>query len=408
MSAGDDGPSAAALDGLLGRLLRDADQLPASALRDVVDLAGRALGASSARMLVADYSLTSLQELGENGPQGPRQLIEGTMAGRCFATGQIVTVDDPATVWVPLSDCTERLGVLELGHPSWSDEPREAVDAVTRILVLLIVSRRRYTDIVLRSRRSEPLSTAAEIQWSLLPPLTCSTGHFSASGILEPAYSIGGDTFDYAQNADGLEFAIVDAVGHGLPAVSISVVAVNCLRNARREGHGLERAYLDTDAALRSQFTRSAFATGQTGSLDHHTGELTWLNAGHPLPLLVRDGTFIGEIECRPSLPMGLAGSVSEVATTQLQPGDRVLFHTDGVIESRSPDDDVFGVERLADLLVRGTADGTSPAESVRRLAATVLDYTGRSLRDDATLFMLEYHGPAERAPGLAGAGGGT
>lgn len=399
MTAADEA-SAGRIDGLLARLLRDADRLPASALQGVVDLAGRALGATSARMLVADYSLTSLQELGENGPQGPRQLIEGTVAGRCFATGQIVTVDESGTVWIPLTDVTERLGVLELIHPSWSDDRQDVVDAVTRVLVLLIVSRRRYTDIVLRSRRAEPLSIAAEIQWSLLPPLTCATDSFSASGILEPAYSIGGDTFDFAQNADGLEFAIIDAVGHGLPAVSISVVAVNSLRNARREGHGLERAYLDTDAALRSQFTRSAFATGQIGALDHHTGELTWLNAGHPLPLLVRDGTFIGEISCRPSLPMGLAGSVSEVATTPLQPGDRVLFHTDGVIESHSPDGDMFGVERLADLLVRGSADGTSPAESVRRLAATVLDYAGRSLRDDATLFMLEYHGPQDREVG--------
>jgi hypothetical protein len=385
--------------------LHDADRIPASGLCDVVDLVGRALGAERARMLVADYGLTSLQELGENGPTGPRQLIEGTMAGRCFATGEVVTIPDPPTVWIPLVDGSERIGVLELDHPDWPDEGGAGTDAIARVLVLLLVSRRRYTDIVLRSRRALPLSIAAEIQWSLLPPLTCSTEHISASGILEPAYSIGGDSFDYAQNADGLEFAIIDAVGHGLAAVSISVVAVNGLRNARREGHGLERAYLDTDAALRSQFERSAFATAQLGSLDHHTGELQWLNAGHPLPLLVRDGTFIGEVPCRPSLPMGLDGSVTEVASIHLQPGDRVLFYTDGVIESRSPDGDVFGLERLSDLMVRASADGTSPAECVRRLAATVLDYNGRTLRDDATLFMLEYHGPKERDPGV---GGGT
>ena len=350
-------------------------------------------------MLVADYGMTSLQELGENGPQGPRQLIEGTLAGRCFATDQVVLVEDPPTVWLPLAEGSERLGVLELHHPSWSDEDSDVADAIIRTLVLLLISRRRYTDIVLRSRRAQPLSIAAEIQWSLLPPLTCATPHVSASGILEPAYSIGGDSFDYAQNGDGLEFAIIDAVGHGLPAVSISVVAINGLRNARREGHSLERAYRDTDAALRSQFVRSAFATGQFGRLDHHTGELTWMNAGHPLPLLVRDGTFTGELPCRPSLPLGLGGSVSEVATVQLQPGDRVLFHTDGVIESRSPGGEDFGVDRLADLLVRAAADETSPAETVRRLAATVLEYNGRTLRDDATLFMVEFHGPKDRNP---------
>ena len=57
------------------------------------------------------------------------------------------------------------------------------------------------------------------------------------------------------------------------------------------------------------------------------------------------------------------------------------------------PEDPAARLERLADLLVRGAADGTSPAESVRRLVATVVDYNDRRLRDDATLFMLEYHG---------------
>lgn len=387
------------LDERLATLLHQAEACPAGGLRGIVDLAGSALGAESARMLVADYGLTTLQELGENGPQGPRQDIEGTMAGRSFAAEEIVTLADPPTVWIPLAEGSERMGVLELSHLEWSEERAAEAEAIVSVLVLMLTSKRRYTDIVLRSRRAQPLSIAAEIQWSLLPPLTCTSPYVSASGILEPAYSIGGDTFDYAQNATGLEFAMIDAVGHGLPAVNISVVAVNGLRNARREGLSLETAYLQTDAALRQQFSRSAFATGQIGALDHHTGELTWLNAGHPLPLLVRDGTFIGELPCRPSLPMGLGGSVVEVATAHLQPGDRLLFHTDGVIESRSPAGETFGVDRLADLLVRAALDGTSPAESVRRLAATILDYNGRTLRDDATLFMIEYHGSTPFPP---------
>lgn len=386
------------LDDRLVALLGALNAVPAYDLRTVVDMAGAALGATATRMLVADYALTSLRELGDRGPECPFQLVEGTIAGRCFASDEIVVAADPPTVFVPMTDGSERLGVLELAHPSWSDDHAAAAHAIVQVLVLLMVSKRRYTDIVQQTRRAEPLSIAAEMQWALLPPLACSTDHLSASGILEPAYSIGGDTFDYALTPSGLAFAIIDAVGHGLPAVSISAVAVNGLRNARREGHSLEAAYLDTDAALRSQFTRSAYATGQFGSLDHSTGELTWLNAGHPLPLLVRDATFIGEVPCRPSLPMGLGGSVTEVAVTRLQPGDRVLFYTDGVTESQSSGGETFGMDRLADLLVRGAADGTSPAESVRRLVTTVIEYNDSRLRDDATLFMLEYHGNRRRS----------
>jgi serine phosphatase RsbU (regulator of sigma subunit) len=91
---------------------------------------------------------------------------------------------------------------------------------------------------------------------------------------------------------------------------------------------------------------------------------------------------------------MGLGGAVKAIATDSLQRGDRVLFYTDGVVESTSPDGETFGVDRLADLLVRTAADGISPAETVRRLAAAVLAYNRRPLRDDATLLLLEYHGP--------------
>jgi len=351
----------------LTALLESTSLLPASELTAMVDIAGRLLGASSARMLVADYALTSLQELGEDGPTGQRQQVEGTLPGRALVSAQVVVSagDQTATVFVPLAEGSERLGVLELTHPAWDDALRPLLEPVVRILVLLLISKRRYTDVVLRSRRSEPLSPAAELQWDLLPPLTCSTGAVSVSGILEPAYSIGGDSFDYALNPAGLEFAIVDAVGRGMPAVLLSVSAISSLRNARREGADLEAAYAATGDVLAEQFGDAAFVTGQLGSLTLETGDLVWLNAGHPLPLLVRDRSLVGELRCAPSLPMGLGGTVSEIATERLQPGDRVLFYTDGVVESRSPEGELFGVERLADLLVRATLDDVFPAETV-------------------------------------------
>lgn len=394
-STGDRARDSAALGDALASLLSGTTELPASELMRAVDVAGRVLGASCARMLVADYGLLSLQELGSDGARGPRRLIEGTLAGRCFASGDIVVAGhEPATVFVPLAEGSERLGVLELTLPAWSEDLRTVVEPVVRVLVLVLISKRRYTDVVLRARRAQPLSIAAEIQWALLPPLTYASSHVSVSGILEPAYSIGGDSFDYALNPDRAEFAIVDAVGHGISAVSISVLALNSLRNARREGHDLEQSYLAAGRAIAAEVGRSAFATGQIGQLAIDTGELTWLNAGHPRPLLVRDHTFVGQLACPPSMPMGLGGSVRAVMTDQLQPGDRVLFYTDGVVESTSPDGEAFGVDRLGDLLVRTAADGISQAETVRRLAAAVLAYNRRPLRDDATFLLLEYHGP--------------
>lgn len=373
-----------------------AGDVSANDIACVVTLAGRVLGANSARLLIADYALESLRELGANGAAGDSLAIDGTLVGRAFAEGSVRTSgEEPTVVWAPLVEGTERLGVLELEFRTWPAESAAALDEIVRLLVLLVISRRRYTDEILRSRRSQRLSAAAEMQWDLLPPLTGASASVSVSGILEPAYSIGGDSFDFALNDDCLGFAITDAVGHGTSAVLLAITAITSLRNARREGLTLETAYLETGAALEDHFGASAYVTGQLGELSYDRGELTWLNAGHPPPLLVRNRTYAGELVCAPSLPMGLGGEVRAVATEQLQPGDRVLFYTDGVTETRDLEEQPFGLPRLADLLVRSTLDEVPPAETVRRLSASIMGYT-EALSDDATLLLIEYHGSDE------------
>ena len=99
-------------------------------------------------------------------------------------------------------------------------------------------------------------------------------------------------------------------------------------------------------------------------------------------------------------MPLGLGGPVIEIATEPVQPGDRVLFYTDGITESRSPDGSFFGRERLADFLVRAALEGIPVAETARRLSANVLDHVQAGLNDDATLLLIEYHGDRRPAPG--------
>jgi serine phosphatase RsbU (regulator of sigma subunit) len=377
----------------VAELLRRARDIPPNDLISIVDVARDVLGADSAVVMVADYGLLSLQPLGDGTPITEARPIAGTLAGRALAHGDVVISagTDPTIVYVPLTDGAERLGVLELSHRSWDEDAAALADPVAQLLVLLLLSKSRYTDALLRSRRSRPLSTAAEIQWGLLPPLACEADGVALSGILEPAYSIGGDSFDYALDPEGVRFAIIDAVGHGMPAVLLTVAAINALRNARREARSMPDAYAAAGLVLKARFGEEAYVTGQIGTLDVRSGRLSWLNAGHPLPLLVRDG-HVRQLRCRPSLPMGLGGSVVEVAVDALQPGDTVLFYTDGAVESRSPQGEPFGVARLIDHLAVAVQEGAAPAETVRRLSTTIVRYSG-ALSDDATLLLLEYHG---------------
>ena len=367
-----------------------------SDLGELATLAADALGARSGCLFIADYALRRACELRGDGTGGDEVALDGTIAGRAFSSGLPVEHGtSPMTMWVPLSEGSERIGLLKL---LFDESPRSSTGElhdITRLVTLMLVSGRRFTDVLLRARRTRPLSDAAEAQWDLLPPLSYAGNRISVAGLLEPAYSIGGDSFDYAVNPGRLDLAIVDAVGHGLPAVLMASAAINALRNARREQRTLEEAYHQVDGRVADEFGQSNFVTGQIATLDVGSGRLTWLNAGHVLPLLIRNGSFVGELQCAASMPMGLGGRVVHIAVESLQPGDRVLFHTDGVVESRSSDGSLFGTDRLADFLVRASLSGATVAETVRDLSARVSAHVGAGLTDDATLFLIEYARPA-------------
>jgi serine phosphatase RsbU (regulator of sigma subunit) len=127
------------------------------------------------------------------------------------------------------------------------------------------------------------------------------------------------------------------------------------------------------------------------------------VNAGHPEPLLLRHGRLVKSLHTESGPPMGLdplAGGTAarEVAVERLEPGDRVLFYTDGVTEARSPDAEFFGTQRLTDLLARHLAAGLNTPETMRRVIRALLQHQQGQLTDDATLLLLEWRTASERA----------
>jgi serine phosphatase RsbU (regulator of sigma subunit) len=121
---------------------------------------------------------------------------------------------------------------------------------------------------------------------------------------------------------------------------------------------------------------------------------MVWVNAGHPLPLLLRGGQVVRALECPPSLPLGLGGHCLQVAEERLEPGDSVLFFTDGVIEGRDPEGEEFGVPRLMEAWERAWASAASPEDVLRRVVHEVSGFTVGPMRDDATLLQLCWFGP--------------
>jgi serine phosphatase RsbU (regulator of sigma subunit) len=197
----------------------------------------------------------------------------------------------------------------------------------------------------------------------------------------------------------------MDAMGHGVGSALISALAIGSYRHDRREGRSLEHIHTVIDEAIAAHCPPFAFATGQLAEVDIDTGAMTWTNAGHPRPFLIRAGSVVREMECPPTPPWGLGSVVDRkstptVANESLEPGDSVLFYTDGVTEAHKPGGELFGVERLADLIGRHASDQVEPEEIVRQIVGAILEYKADQLADDATLVLVRWNGgTAPREP---------
>ena len=371
------------------------DDLPAAA-----DEGARRMGALGCRIYLIARDQRSLRPLPQRGEEpGDALGLDGTLAGRSFRLTQVIpSTGGGPRLWLPLLDGTERLGVVDLtfAQEQSLEELRLAGTAYAGLVAELVVSKGQYTDGYERARRALPMGVPAEMLWRNLPPLTFATHRFVLSAQLEPWHEVGGDAFDYSIDGDTLHLAVLDGMGHGLGATLLPTVALAAYRNARRAGEDLVSTAGVMDAVLAEQFGTESFVTGVLGQLDLRTGRLKLLCAAHPAPLLVRDGRPVGEARVEPSVPLGFGDRDDTVVETSLQPGDRLLMFSDGVVEARSTGGEFFGLERLLDLLTREEAAGQPAPETLRRLITAVLDHNQGALQDDATLLLLEWAGDAE------------
>ncbi|MCW2681220.1 MAG: protein serine/threonine phosphatase [Frankiales bacterium] len=386
----------------LARLLRDAQHTPPDDVVSLLAEGARLIGGRDLVLYLIDYEQQVLQPTPERLDGGSPVLpasVHGTMAGRCFSTQSLLEApqDGSTQVWVPVSERAERLGVLGLTVDVLDESDRGLAEELGLVAALLVLASASYCDRFHLQRRRQDMDLAAEMQWALLPPLTFSCGGTTVAGLLEPAYEVGGDCFDYALNGSTLSFAVFDAMGHGLPSSVIAGLAVNAYRHARRSGVQLDRLLSSMEAAV-AGLMGDTFVTAVAGELDVRTGTLRWVSGGHPSPLVLRGGSPLPDPDVPGSLPLGLGllGRTERAEPTELslQPGDRVLLYTDGVVEARSPEGEEFGSDRLADVFVRESGSGLLPSEVLRRLVHGCLEFQGGRLRDDATLLLLEWAGP--------------
>ncbi|MFC0864542.1 PP2C family protein-serine/threonine phosphatase [Sphaerimonospora cavernae] len=399
---------------MLGGLLRASHLTTMEDLPRLVAEHAALVGFSHTMIYLIDLQMKVLLPMtgqrDEHGEELSPIRIETTLAGRAFRDLEVVAARlaadpgegepvepgspaGPRRLWVPMLDGAERIGVLGVTVPMDDEINRSRAQWLGTMVALLVESKRDRSDSHARLVRTCPMALSAEVLWNLVPPETLVNDRVVISVALEPAYNVGGDVFDYAIEENTAHLSIFDAMGHDAAAALTATIAVGSYRNSRRRGLDLVTASEAVDEAIADQLGGDRFATGILATLDIDTGWLTWINRGHHPPLILRQGRRVATLdEAPPAPPMGMAlGLSGELARYQLEPGDRLLFYTDGIIEARNPEGEPFGMERFTSFVIRREADGVSAPETVRRLIVSVLDHQQGVLQDDATVLLVEW-----------------
>jgi serine phosphatase RsbU (regulator of sigma subunit) len=394
---------------------------PVEAVETVTRGFGVALGATKVSFLIADLSGRALVRMAHvqlstdgtaSAPPAPDQRhaleesatvlpFDGGPAEQAIRTQQVQIVGPDARrsasnggghwrVLAPVTERGEAIGVLELTLPAQPEEAALAeIARLAHVLAFVVIANRRHTDLYEWGQRSRPLSLSAEIQHRLLPgPQTCEAGSFTLAGWLEPAATIAGDTFDFSLDRDLLHLSLTDAMGHGVAAALTATLCVGGLRQARNTGASLLEQVTSTNQALFEHAAAGGledYVTGLVGRVDLRTGSAELVNAGHVAPYLIRESRPVS-LDLPVHLPLGMfADTAYRTTRVDLQPGDRLILLTDGMVERNA-----VGVDFPA---VITETRALHPREAVRALADRVLEATGNELDDDATVLCLDWHG---------------
>lgn len=388
----------------VGALLKKVEAAPPiEAVEVVATELGDMVGARTVALLITDFTgravvrLTSADRVTGARSQGVEQAetlpLAGTRYEQVLRTqrADLEQIDGGARMIVPVTDRGDAIGLLEMDLPRMPSETEIAdISSAGHTLAYVVIAARRYTDVFEWGQRSAPFELAAEIQRRLLPAsYTCEAGQFTLAGWLEPASSVGGDTFDYTLERNRLQISITDAVGHQVEAALLATLLVGSLRNGRRRGLDIAAQAAFANDSLAANAPAGQFVTGQLLDIDLPSGTAQVVNAGHTLPLRLRGGR-VEEVDLTVEAPFGvLPGKSFDVQPFPLQPGDRIVFLTDGMLERNAASLDVAAA--LAD-----SAD-LHPREVVHELGAAVLRATGNDLRDDATMVCLDWYGGPPR-----------
>jgi sigma-B regulation protein RsbU (phosphoserine phosphatase) len=294
---------------------------------------------------------------------------------------------------VPIVSEAGVIGCLNLESDragAFSRDDAELVEFFASAAALSIEKALLHRQVLDKQRIEDQLRLAREVQSGLLPGVPPDLPGYDIAAVALPTWAIGGDYYDYVSLGEGrLGLVVADVSGKGIPAALIMATFRAALRTEMRRQADLAAVAAQLNRAVLESGDASRFVTAVCGVLEAASGRLTYVNCGHNPPLLLR-GTG-GRDELQQGGPaLGLFDEAAfEAGSAVLEPGDRLVLYTDGVVEPTDDADREFGTERL-EAAARETA-GRPAAEALRGVIDATRAFAGRQdYDDDFTLVVVQ------------------
>jgi len=286
------------------------------------------------------------------------------------------------TGWGSVDTAVEamRLGAKSFVQKPWDDAALREI--VQREIADGVAARRQDR------KRQRERDEARLIQRALLPAVLPEHDRIRIAASWRPADGVGGDCFDVLAAGDRIGVAIADVAGKGMPAALLMSNLQAAVRAFAQGGADPASICTNVNRLMCGHMVSGRFVTFCFAWLDPAGGVLSYANAGHNPPLLVRGDGRVERL-ADAGVVMGIfPDAVYSTGSRPLTGGDRLLLFTDGISEAHDAAGDEFGDERLAAAAV---AARTCPAEACKlQILAAVDTFTGGVFDDDATLITIE------------------
>lgn len=317
-----------------------------------------------------------------------------------FADAQsIVSLGVRSFICVPLqTKGGKSLGVLQLermgrGH-EFTPEDLNLLTAIGLQVSVSLDNAQLHQELIARQRIENEVALAREIQLSYLPtePPDLPQKNFELYAELFPAHEISGDFYDYFSiGSDRLAIAVADVCGKGIPAALFMSMVRALLRNFAESESDPGIILRDLNNAVAQQNPKCQFVTLSFCVFDPATQTLEVASAGHPPPLIRRDGGLVEPVAVEHGPLLGFVSREESYPTRryQMQIGDLLLLYTDGVIEAPASESSMFGPDRLCAALAQAPFP-QQLSHWTASLRKTIEDFThNRQQEDDITLALL-------------------